>query len=123
MIFYEDLLEIRLADARAELLKKKKKKRADTEFDEFADEDEDKKTEEDEDADLEVDIPTRVKKLSCVRFANGTQIIVTGDDTGAVDVYKVFGLNLGDALHRNKAQQIEHLRRAMRPAPVRNTKD
>ncbi len=143
MVVDEVAMEERLAAARAEALKKKKKKkRADNEFDEFGDDDDldgagagggaGGKGEggaagggaggaEDDDEDMNIEVPYRVKKLSSVRFADGAQIIVTGDDTGAVDVYKVFGLPLNtNALHQNKPRELEYLRQAMRPEPVRN---
>lgn len=33
------------------------------------------------------------KKLSCVLFADNTHVLVTGDDTGHVDVYRITGLD------------------------------
>lgn len=61
----------------------------------------------------------RVKKLSCVKFATQAQILVTGDDTGSVDVYKVHGLELGDALHQNRPRELDMLKQAMNPEPLR----
>ena len=99
--------------------KKKKKKQAEYEFDEFGD-DEDimnkKSSKEDKESkEPEIEVAMRPKKLSCVRFADGAQIIVTGDDTGAVDVYKIFGLTLNDALHQNKPKELDILHHVMRP--------
>lgn len=110
--------------------KKKKKREDDFDFDEFGDEDDlmgtSKRAEQEEEeakkrkkkSEPEVEVVMRPKKLSCVRFADGAQIIVTGDDTGAVDVYKIFGVDLGDALHQNKPRELGQLHQAMRPEHV-----
>lgn len=57
------------------------------------------------------------KQLSCVRFAMDTQVLVTGDASGSVDVYKIFGM-----LDMNRTRilglELERLSQAMQPDPM-----
>ena len=57
------------------------------------------------------------KVLSCVRFAIDSQVLVTGDGSGSVDVYKIFGM-----LPMNRARvlglELERLSKAMQPDPM-----
>lgn len=57
------------------------------------------------------------KVLSCVRFAIGTQVLVTGDSNGSVDVYKIFGM-LDMDRPRVLGLELERLSQAMQPDPM-----
>ena len=56
--------------------------------------------------------PAAPKKLSSVLFALNAPVLVTGDNTGRVDVYRVLGVDLTPA---SKDEQCDRLMRAITP--------
>ena len=64
-----------------------------------------------------VEYVAKKKVLSCVRFAIDTQVLVTGDSSGSVDVYKIFGM-LDMSRARVLGLELDRLSKAMQPDPM-----
>merc|ERR1712037_977621 len=64
-----------------------------------------------------VEYVAKKKVLSCVRFTIDTQVLVTGDSSGSVDVYKIFGM-LDMSRARVLGLELDRLSKAMQPDPM-----